>query len=165
MCEVTCVCTGWLILQETAPPPNRRKSVQTGTAFLCQMQASVGPNDTSLPSDYNMRIPYGFVLQYYFSKVKQGRLVPVHVRRGLQVYLHFFLTLAVDRGEWSASCSSCFDSQTRTLVPRVTEKRKISCPCLDSTPDCPANRLVTKLTELSQYYKYKIYSVWIRKTN
>jgi hypothetical protein len=27
--------------------------------------------DTSLPSENNMRIPYGFVLQYYFSKVKQ----------------------------------------------------------------------------------------------
>jgi hypothetical protein len=41
-------------------------------------------NDTSLPSGYNMRIPYGFVLQYYFLKVKRGRVVPVHIRRGLR---------------------------------------------------------------------------------
>jgi len=102
-----------------------------------------------------MRISYGFVLQYYFSKVKQGRVVPVHVRRGSEVYLHFFLTLAVDRGEWSASCSGCLTPKQEPLYPlnsrlgesKSSGKKENLLPLLGVNPRLSS--LVTKLTELS----------------
>jgi len=58
----------------------------------------------------------------------------------VEVQLHTFLTIALDRGEWSALCPSYFNPRERTLIThrRVSEpqnragyggKERKSLPC------------------------------------
>jgi hypothetical protein len=60
-----------------------------------------------------------------------------------------FLTLALDGGEWSASCTSHFTLQNKMPVP--TGQKAGWAP----EPGCPACGLVTILTELPQLLNCK----------
>jgi hypothetical protein len=93
---------------------------------------------------------------------------------GVEVVLHTFLTLAIDQGEWSASWPCCFNAQKTacgkhheghwvgsTAGLHGTEKRKISCPCLEFEP-CPGQSLVIVATVQSQLPKLGIMSILIR---
>jgi hypothetical protein len=66
-----------------------------------------------------------------------------------------FLTSALGGSEWAASCPSCFTSGERAsdthwiggwVGPRASlnavEQRKISCPCQELNPSCPAHSLL-----------------------
>jgi hypothetical protein len=63
-----------------------------------------------------------------------------------------FLTLALDVGEWSASCPGYFIPGDHWIGgwvgPRVSldavEKRKISCPYWELNPGCPAHGLTAQ---------------------
>ena len=87
--------------------------------------------------------------------------MPPRQAGGIQVHPHSFLTLALDRGEWSNSCPSHFTSQEEPwyplefgwapeLVQMVMEKRKFLASAMIQTPHHPAHSTVTILTELSQ---------------
>jgi hypothetical protein len=112
----------------------------------------------------------------YRVKVKSCPcLVNHHVMKPywvVEVYLHAFLTSALDGGEWSASLPGRFTPGERTLSthriggwmgPRTgldpVVKRKIPSPCRESNPDRPARSLV--LYRLSypaychRYYNWK----------
>jgi len=41
----------------------------------------------------------------------------MNIHREVEVELHAFLTLALDAGKWSASCSAHFTPREETLVP------------------------------------------------
>jgi hypothetical protein len=71
---------------------------------------------------------------------------------GVEVYLHAFLTSALDEGEWSASCLGRFTPKERApgthwiggwMGPRASVdtavRRKIPNPCRDSNPYHPAS--------------------------
>jgi hypothetical protein len=56
-----------------------------------------------------------------------GKVVPVLIKHyamktygGVDVYIHVFLTLALIRDRWSASCPGCFISQERAPEPDWT---------------------------------------------
>jgi hypothetical protein len=78
----------------------------------------------------------------------------------MEVYLHSFLTLALDV-EWSASRPGHFTREERDpgthwiggwMGPKAdldsVAKRKILCPCRELKTDHPACSLVTVMTEL-----------------
>jgi hypothetical protein len=44
----------------------------------------------------------------------------------VEVQLHAFLTLALDGGEWSASCPGCFTPGKESLVPTGYKEQSLS---------------------------------------
>lgn len=79
----------------------------------------------------------------------------------VEVQLHSFLSSALDRSEWLASCFVCFtplesaagshwrrDWMGPTASLDMITKRKTSFPCQESNPSCAASSLITILTEL-----------------
>jgi len=79
---------------------------------------------------------------------------------GLEVHLHTFLISAVDGGEWSASCPSCFTTRESPWNPMdrrlcgyqswsgCSDKEMKFLPPLGINPGCPACSLVSIPTEL-----------------
>jgi hypothetical protein len=83
------------------------------------------------------------------------------INREVEVYLHTFLTLVLDGGEWSASRHGSFPQSERAsgthwngrgIGPsagmEAVAKRNIRCPWWESHPGHPASSLVTIMTEL-----------------
>jgi hypothetical protein len=80
----------------------------------------------------------------------------------VEVQLHMFLTLALDGGEWSASCPCFFIPGKESWYPTDRrlggpqrwfghdgkEEKSLPCPYLESNPDHLTCSLVTILTEL-----------------
>jgi len=62
--------------------------------------------------------------------------------------VQFLLTFALDGGEWSASCPSCFTPGIR--APSNDWMGGYHCSCWQLNPGDPAHGLVSILTELSQ---------------
>jgi hypothetical protein len=84
---------------------------------------------------------------------------------GVEVWLHAFLTLALDGSEWSTSHPTCFTSMERApnthslgrwVGPRdgldIMAKKRKSLPCQELNPSFPTSSTVTILTEVSQLY-------------
>jgi hypothetical protein len=92
------------------------------------------------------------------------------------VYLHEFLTSALDAGEWSTSSPSNFITGVRTLASHWTggsvgsrdgldaAKRRNNpspCPCRESKPDrSAAHSLITILTELPRILTF-VHLLWV----
>jgi len=77
---------------------------------------------------------------------------------GVEVQLRAFLTSAVDGGDWSVSCLSCFTPSTHWIggwvILRISldsvAKRKIHCTYQELNPGCSVLTIVTILAELLQ---------------
>jgi hypothetical protein len=84
-------------------------------------------------------------------------LIKCHAKKAygrMEIQFHTFLITALDGSEWLASWRGYLTARERALSmhcigdlmgPRggldAVEKRKISCPCLESNPDSSVNSL------------------------
>jgi hypothetical protein len=48
---------------------------------------------------------------------------------GVEIYIHLFLTLALEVGEWSGSLSGHFSSEKGPLIPVIQFNRQLDAGC------------------------------------
>jgi hypothetical protein len=117
----------------------------------------------------------------YITGHRLHRLIkhhPMKIYMRVEVQLHVLLTLALDGGEWSASCPGCFTPEK--IVPSchwiggwVGSRPNLDAVEMSWTllgvepwfPGYPACGLVTILTELSQTTFHENWVIWWARTD